>query len=131
MQSVIPFTRKEFTARYMVKSSIPSEKVAEIIAGEQSSDDADMNIGEMFEASNDGNMYRPELCSEYFVPSVGQILRSPYLADFLDAKSTLTLNQPARENRKSTHFVGKVVKRNFWGNYTITDTKPFPILETN
>lgn len=33
----IEITRKEFTARYLVESSIPSEKVAEIIAGEQSS----------------------------------------------------------------------------------------------
>ena len=30
-------TRKEFTARYLVESSVPSERVAEVIAGEQSS----------------------------------------------------------------------------------------------
>jgi ribulose-bisphosphate carboxylase large chain len=30
-------TRQEFTARYFVESSVPSEKVAEVIAGEQSS----------------------------------------------------------------------------------------------
>ena len=33
----LPTPRVEFTARYFVESSIPSEKVAEVIAGEQSS----------------------------------------------------------------------------------------------
>ena len=32
-----PGARSEFTARYFVESTVPSDKVAEIIAGEQSS----------------------------------------------------------------------------------------------
>ena len=33
----VPYPRTEFTARYFVESSVPSEKVAQVIAGEQSS----------------------------------------------------------------------------------------------
>jgi hypothetical protein len=33
----LPTTRTEFTARYLVESSVPSDRAAEVIAGEQSS----------------------------------------------------------------------------------------------
>ena len=34
---LLPTPRAEFTARYFVESAVPSERVAEVIAGEQSS----------------------------------------------------------------------------------------------
>jgi hypothetical protein len=56
---------------------------------------------------------------------VVQALWSDDLADFLEAKSTHEQSQMACEYRKFAHFVGKVVKRNFWVNYTKYYTEGF------